>query len=71
MQNNEGNNIMSTRDLVNAIAAGDAIEIENAFNATMAEKVSAGIDDMRIDVAKNLFATVEDQITDAVTTTEE
>ena len=48
---------MSTRDLINAIAAGDAIEIENAFNATMASKVSSAIDDMRIDVAQNLFAT--------------
>ena len=47
---------MSTRDLINAIAAGDAIEIENAFNSVMAEKVSARIDDMRIDVAQNLFA---------------
>lgn len=47
---------MSTRDLINAIAAGDAIEIENAFNSVLAEKVSARIDDMRIDVAQNLFA---------------
>lgn len=50
---------MSTRDLINAIAAGDAIEIENAFNSTMAEKISSRIDDMRIDVAQNLFSTQE------------
>lgn len=48
---------MSTRDLINAIAAGDAIEIENAFNATMAEKISSALDDKRIEVAQNLFAT--------------
>ena len=47
---------MSTRDLINAIAAGDALEIENAFNSAMAEKVSMRIDDMRISVAQNLFA---------------
>ena len=62
---------MTTRDLINAIAVGDALEIENAFNSTMAEKVSSRIEDMRIDVAQNLFSSVNDQITDAVTTTEE
>lgn len=53
---------MSTKDLINAIAAGDAVEIENAFNSTMAEKVSARIDDMRIDVAQNMFATEEAEV---------
>lgn len=53
---------MSTRDLINAIAAGDAIEIENAFNSVMAEKISARIDDMRIDVAQNLFAEQVEEI---------
>lgn len=47
---------MSTSDLINAIAAGDAIEIENAFNVTMAEKISSALDDKRIEVAQNLFA---------------
>lgn len=53
---------MSTRDLINAIAAGDAIEIENAFNSVMAEKVSVRIDDMRYDVAHNLFAEQTEEI---------
>ena len=57
---------MSTRDLINAIAAGDAIEIENAFNSVMAEKVSARIDDMRIDVAQNLFAEEVEEIEEEV-----
>lgn len=48
---------MSTKDLINAIVAGDAIEIENAFNSTMAEKLSNRIDDMRVEVAKTIFAT--------------
>lgn len=50
---------MSTRDLINAIAAGDAIEIENAFNSTMAEKISSRIEDKRIEVAQTLFAAEE------------
>jgi hypothetical protein len=47
---------MSTLNLINAIASGDAIEIENAFNSVMAEKVSSRIEDMRVDVAQNMFA---------------
>lgn len=46
---------MSTRDLINAIESGDAIAVENAFNAAMAEKISTRIDDMRVEVAKNMF----------------
>lgn len=61
---------MTTRNLINAIAAGDAIEIENAFNSAMAEKVSAGLDDLRINVARNLFSAGESQPTE-VTNTEE
>jgi len=53
---------MSTRDLINAIAAGDAIEIENAFNSVMAEKISSRIDELRIDVAQNLFAEEVEEI---------
>ena len=51
---------MSTKDLINAIVAGDAIEIENAFNATMAEKISGRLDDFRLDVAQNMFKTSEE-----------
>ena len=46
----------TTKDLINAISSGDAVSIEAAFNTAMAEKVSAKLDDMRIDVAKNMFA---------------
>lgn len=47
---------MSTRDLIDAIISGEAIEIENAFNSTMAEKISSRLDDMRQDVASNMFS---------------
>lgn len=62
---------MSTKDLINAIAAGDAVEIENAFNSTMAEKISSRIDDMRISVAQNLFSKDEASIEEEVELTEE
>lgn len=50
---------MSTSDLINAIISGDAIEIENSFNATMAEKISSRLDDMRQEVASTMFTTHE------------
>lgn len=62
---------MSTRDLINAIAIGDAIEIENAFNSAMAEKISGRIDDMRVDVAQNLFSEKSTEVEFEVDSTEE
>ena len=62
---------MSTRDLVNAIVSGEAIEIESAFNATMAEKISARLDDIRQDVAQNLFKTPEAVVEPAAVVEEE
>jgi thymidine phosphorylase len=49
----------NTLNLINAIAAGDALETENAFNAAMAEKISTKLEDMRAQVAQNMFATQE------------
>lgn len=45
----------TTLELINAISNGNAMEIETAFNAAMAEKVAAKIDDMRIGVAQSMF----------------
>jgi hypothetical protein len=53
---------MSTRDLIDAIYAGDASSIEAAFNQTMAVKVSEKLDDMRADVAQNMFASQEEVV---------
>lgn len=46
---------MSTLDLVSAIINKDATEIESAFNDAMAEKISVRLDDMRANVAQNMF----------------
>jgi len=47
--------------LVNAIAAGDALETENAFSAAMAQKVSAKLEDMRTQVAQSMFKSPEEE----------
>jgi hypothetical protein len=46
---------MSAKDLINAIASGSAVDTEQSFNQVMAEKISARLDDMRQEVAKNMF----------------
>jgi len=49
----------SVKNLITAISSGSAIDTENAFNAAMAEKISVKLDDMRQEVATNMFKTAE------------
>ena len=44
-------------DLIQAISEGDSIAIEQAFNTEMANRISTRLDDMRVDVAQNMFRT--------------
>lgn len=46
---------MSTRDLVDALIAGDSVAIDNAFETVMTQKVSANLDDLKTSVAINMF----------------
>lgn len=46
---------MSTRELVDALVAGDSIAIENTFNAVMSQRVSAALDNRRVEVAQSMF----------------
>ena len=50
---------MSTRELVDALIAGDSIAIETNFNSAMSEKISAALDDYRVRVAQNMFGVQE------------
>jgi hypothetical protein len=49
----------TVHNLINAIATGDALETEQAFGAAMAEKLSVKLDDMRVNIAQNMFKPVE------------
>ena len=42
-------------ELINAIAEGDSLGIEDSFNAVMASKISDRLDSMRVDVAQGMF----------------
>lgn len=57
----------SVKNLINAISTGNAVDTENAFNAAMAEKISAKLDDMKVQVAQGMFT----QQADVEETTEE
>lgn len=48
-----------TKDLINAIDSGNAMETESSFNAAIAEKIAARLDDMRANIAQNMFKTPE------------
>lgn len=45
------------KDLISAIVQGDATAVDAAFNAEMATRVSAKLEDARIAVAQNMFRT--------------
>jgi len=49
----------TTRELVVAMANGDASATEDAFQAAMSEKIASRLEDMRIDVAQSMFKTPE------------
>ena len=45
----------TTLELINAISNGNAVEIEDAFNSAMAERVASKLDDMRVNIAHAMF----------------
>jgi len=50
---------MNTRELVDALASGDSIDIDNSFNSVMSQKISSALDNYRVQVAQNLFPKTE------------
>jgi predicted DNA-binding protein len=49
------------KGLINAIAQGDSLAIEDTFNAVMASKISERLDDMRVEVAHGMFGSVVEE----------
>lgn len=50
---------MTTRDLIDAMAAGKTVDMESAFNAQVAERVAAKIEQMKLDMSQTLFQNKE------------
>ena len=57
--------------LVDAIKSGDAVETEQAFQDAIAEKLAGKIEDMRMNIAQNMFAAQEEVVAEEMTITEE
>lgn len=58
------------QDLIKAINSGDSSEIDSAFNAEMANRISTRLEDMRVSVAQGMFATeqsVEETVEEELT----
>lgn len=60
-----------TLELINAIASGDAVATETAFQAAIHEKIAAKIDEMRAGVAKSMFGSSEQVVEEEVETISE
>jgi len=51
-------------ELINAIAEGDSLGIEDSFNTVMSYKIADRLDSMRVDVAQGMFGSVEESVFD-------
>jgi hypothetical protein len=59
------------QNLISAIDSGDATAIDAAFNAEMATRISSRLEDMRVSVAQNMFATEQSTETETEAETTE
>lgn len=59
------------QNLISAIDSGDATAIDAAFNAEMATRISSRLEDMRVSVAQNMFATEQSTDTEVQETSDE
>jgi len=49
------------QDLIKAINSGDSTDIDSAFQAEMANRISTKLEDMRVSVAQRMFATEQQE----------
>jgi hypothetical protein len=51
------------QDLINAIDSGDSTTIDAAFENEMASRISTKLDDMKVNIAQNMFKS-QQEVTD-------
>jgi hypothetical protein len=51
------------QDLINAIDSGDSTTIDTAFENEMASRISTKLDDMKVNIAQNMFKS-QQEVTD-------
>lgn len=57
------------QDLIDAIDSGDSTTIDAAFEAEMASRISTKLDDMKVDIAQNMFKS-QQEVTDELSAEE-
>jgi hypothetical protein len=55
----------TVHNLVAAIKTGDALATEQAFASAMAEKLASKIEDLRVNIAQNMFDQVQDNVNES------
>lgn len=58
------------QDLIDAIDSGDSTTIDAAFEAEMASRISTKLDDMKVDIAQNMFKS-QQEVTDELSADED
>lgn len=53
---------METRDLINALNAGDNIEAGNVFNSLMADKINSAMDDRKVQIAQGMMGAEQEEM---------
>ena len=56
---------MNSLDLINAMADGKSLEMEQAFNAIVSERLAGKINDLKLDVAAKMFRSEAEETTEA------
>lgn len=64
-QNEETEQMSTTKELIDAIVSGDSATIMSSFEQAMAERISERLDDMRVGVAQGMFRTEQVELDEA------
>lgn len=56
---------MNSLDLINAMADGKSLEMEQAFNAIVSERLAGKINDLKLNVAAKMFTSEVEETTEA------
>lgn len=51
----------TTRDLIDALIAGDSLAIESTFDDVMSQKVSVELDSLKTHIAQNMFTNYSEE----------
>jgi hypothetical protein len=54
---------MNTKTLIDAMADGKSVDMEQAFNSIVAEKIAGKLEDMKLNMAQTMFKSKVEETT--------